>query len=298
MRTTLTSVFRDTQEGIQLASERLAEFQRQVSSGRRMDLPSDDPTSASAAVREHAELSTIERYTKASETTSSRLTVVDSVLTNIVERLSAAQTFAMSARGTSVTATQRTTAGQQLRGIRDALFEDMNTAFSGVHLFSGTASTTPPFVRNPDGSVSAYQGNTETASIGVDRGRDVPSTFDGSALTQGSDAADVFSVFSDLITAVEGGDSEAVSEGMLGLQRAFERATSLQSRVGTDLQTLDSNVLRLGALKRGAAGRLSSLEDTNLVAAISGMTESETAYKAALAAAGKVANISLLDYLK
>jgi len=298
MRTTLTGVFRDTQAGIERASDRLAEFQRQVSSARRVDSPSDDPAGVAAAVREHAELATIERYTKASATTTSRLTVADTVLSNIVERLSAAQSAAMSARGSTAGVAQRTAATQQLVGIRNALFEDMNTAFGGVHLFSGTATTTPPYARNPDGSVGAYQGNTSVASIDVDRGRAVQATFDGSTLAQGSDAADVFSTFADLIAAVESGDTDGIGAGMEGLQRAFVRATTLQSRVGSDLQALDSGVLRLGTLKRGTTARLSTLEETNMMEAIAGMTQSETAYKAALAAAGRVAQVSLLDYLK
>lgn len=298
MRTTLTGVFRDTQAGIERASDRMAEFQRQVASARRVDAPSDDPTGVAAAVREHAELATIERYTRSSATTNSRLMVTDTVLTDIVDRLSAAQSAAMSARGTTASATQRTKAAQQLAGIRDSLFEDLNTSFGGVHLFSGTASTTPPFARNPDGSIAAYQGNTSVASIDVDRDRSVQATFDGSALAQGSDPADVFSTFTDLIAAVESGDNDAIGTGMESLQRAFVRTTSLQSRVGSDLQALDSNVLRLGTLKRGTTARLSTLEETNMVEAIAGMTQSETAYKAALAAAARVANISLLDYLK
>jgi flagellar hook-associated protein 3 FlgL len=84
---------------------------------------------------------------------------------------------------------------------------------------------------------------------------------------------------------------------MDALKRAFDRAVSTQSKVGTDENAVADEESRLDAMRRAAAARLSSEEDTNMAAAITGLSAADTAHKAALGAAATINKLSLLDYL-
>jgi flagellar hook-associated protein 3 FlgL len=297
MRTTLNGSYRLATEGLETASERLADFQRQVTTGKRISAPSEDPSAAVQIVREHAEVATVERYSRAANSVGSRLAVMDTVLSDIVEKLGNAQTQAMNAVGT-VDQARRDATAQQLKSISDALFEDFNSSFNGSQIFSGNRSTTAPYFRNPNGSVSAYQGNTSAVNVDVDRGRSVGVSLAASDIAQGSDAVDVFTTLSNMVTAAQAGDSPTLTDGIATLKRAFARATVAQNRVGSDMNVVEDEKLRLDDLRRASTTRLSKVEDTNMVEAISGMTQAETAYRAALGAASTVASTSLMDYLK
>jgi flagellar hook-associated protein 3 FlgL len=297
MRTTLNSSYRMASEGMEQTAERLADFQRQVTTGKRISAISDDPSGTLQMLREKAEIGTVERYSRAANNVGSRLQVMDTVMSDIIDKLSAAQSTAMSATGTTDPARQ-VAAAQQLAAIRDSLFENFNSSFQGAQVFSGTASKTPPFTRNPDGSVSAYQGNTAEMSVDVDRGRSVKVTFAASDITQGSDPVDIFTTLQSMITAAQNGNSAGLTSGIDALKSAFTRATTAQSRIGNDLNVAAEETLRLDDMKRASTTRLAKVEDANMVEAISGMTQAETAYRAALGAASTLAKTSLMDYLK
>jgi len=97
---------------------------------------------------------------------------------------------------------------------------------------------------------------------------------------------------------VRAGDAAGMDAGMQALDRMFDRLATAQGRVGADLRTIDEQKLRLDQLKRSSASRLSSLEDTNLAEAITGMAQADAAYRAALGAVNAVTRMSLMDYLR
>lgn len=298
MRTTFNAMYREAGAGIETASERLSEFQRQVSTGRRIEKPSDDPSGTSTAIAEHAAIATVEQYSRAATSVGSRLTVIDTLLSDMVDKISSASTAAMSARGTTQTPAQREAAALQLEAARDALFDDFNASFQGAYVFGGASATVPPFVKDGAGAVQPYAGSTTEVRVDVDRNRAVTTAINGEAIARGSSADDVFAVLDDLIAAARSGDSAALGAGSAGLQEALKRVTTAQSRLGADMGIIDDQQLRLGQMKIAAMARLDKVEAANMAEAITGMRQAETAYEAALGAVGAVTRVSLMDYLK
>jgi flagellar hook-associated protein 3 FlgL len=283
---------------IERTSLELAERQRQVSSGLRLQAPSDDPTSAVGAITEHATLGAIDRYRAATDSSESRLKVVDTVLGDIVDKLTLAQASATSALGDTATPAQREATARELASIRDALFGDFNTNFRGVFVFAGTNSTIAPYQRNPNQTVGAYQGNSTTNSVDIDRSSSVQVTFDGGSIAQGSDPRDVFTILETLRTDILAGNSAAIETGIADLKKVFDRTVSAQTEVGTDETSLVNERAKLSDEHLAAQARLSTLEDANMVEAISAMNRADTGYRAALGAAATISRVSLLDYLK
>jgi flagellar hook-associated protein 3 FlgL len=296
LRVTFNGQFRDATTNVERASERLLQFQRQVSSGRRLDRVSDDPSGASAALGERTKIAQVDQFTRTTDSAYSRLTVIDTVLSDIVTKLTAAQVAATSALGTTPTDAQRTAAAEQLDGLKAALLDDFNTSLQGNYLFAGTKSTTKPYVAS-GGTVAAYAGSSTEIQVDIEQDRAVTVSFDGGAITKGSDTTDVFAIMDGLIAAVNASDSTAINSGITALQNVFGRVTAAQSRVGAAMQTLDAEKLRLSATKLASSERLSKLEDANMAEAITGMQQADTAYKAALGAAAAAAKVSLMDYL-
>jgi flagellar hook-associated protein 3 FlgL len=298
MRVTDSARLSATTAGLAKAAERLLEFQRQVSTGKRISRPSDDPSAVSTTILERGSQASIGRYLEAADSARSRLTTTDTVLSNLIEQLSASQVTILGARGTIRTPAQREIAAQDLEQLRDAVLRDLNTTFRGGHIFGGAQGTTPPYVKNNLGVVSAYQGSTVEVSVDVSKEHEVAVVFDGESLAKGTDTDDIFVVFDKAIAAVRAGDETEMSNALAGLGRAFDRATALQGRVGASLRSIDEDVLQLQQADRASTARVSSLEDANIAAAISGMTQAETTYRAALGVAAQLNRLSLMDYLK
>ena len=297
LRVTFDVQHRHTLADINAANARLLEFQRQVTSGKRVERPSDDPSAASTAAVERGTLAATDQYAATADSAKARLTVADSVLSDLITQLSSAQVTLLASRGSTMTPAQREARAQELEVLRDAMMQDLNTSFRGTYLFGGAAASTRPYSKDGAGVVSPYQGSTLEVSVDIDTGLEVPVAFNGEAVAKGSEVDDLFVVMDRAIAAARSGDVDALNTASGDLERAFERTTTMQSRVGASLRAVEDGKLRLGEEARATQARISSLEDANMAAAVTGMTQAETVYRAALAAAAQLQRASLMDYL-
>lgn len=297
MRITFGSMYREANLAIQHATEDMLTRQREVASGRRVSKPSDDPSASSFVVVETGAVAETERYESSGDSAEARLTVMDALLDDVLRKLTSAQTSIMSARGVSGTPATRNAAALDLAGLRDSVLEDLNTPFQGTFVFGGAAGTTVPYTKTAPGVVGPYAGSTRDVAAEIDRGRFVTIAADGSAIAQGSDAQDVFAVFADAITAVLAGDEPGMSAALDGLARAFDRATTAQSRVGADLRSIAEQRLRLSGARLASETEIANLRDADMAESITGMQRAEQAYQAALGAAARGTQRSLFDYL-
>jgi flagellar hook-associated protein 3 FlgL len=296
MRVTFGSIFRNGLVDINRTAADLERRQREVSSGRRIHLPSDDPSAMAAAMGERVEMATLDSFTQTTDSVESRLMVVDGVYTEIINRITGAQSKAAAGRSTILTQTQRDALAGEIRGASSAILTAVNTSYRGMYLFSGGQSLTPPYAAGPP--VSGYQGDGLVQSVDVARDRAVQVTFDGNAVMQGSAATDIFQTLEALAVAVETGDMAGVDAGMAALSAGFDRVTNAQTQVGIELARLPEDRARLDTQRRAADARRASVEDANLAESISALTQADAAHRAALGALANVGRQSLMDYLK
>lgn len=293
MRVTFNTTFNNGIFDLEAAASRLAEWQRQVSSQKRIEVPSDNPSAAASVILENSQLSAIDQYTETTDSVDSRLKVADTFMSDLISNITHAQTTAAAGRSTILRPEQREALALEMRSVRDAILQDFNVQYRGQYLFSGTESLTRPFVKDGSGAVQAYAGNSSVQHLDIDRNRTVAVTLDGGAV-----AGNLFDALESLASAIASGDGAQMDTGITDLNAAFRRATTAQSGIGATLSDLDENRLRLGQERLASLERRSKLEDANLAEAVSRMQEADTAYRAALAAVSTTSRLSLMDYLR
>ena len=298
MRVTFKTLHDQGTAGIEGASTRMLNAQKQVSSGRRIEKPSDDPSAAATSVVERTNLAGTEQYQKAANSVLSRLTVADTVMSDIIDKLTAAQSQVLAAQGNPRSDEERETAAQALLALREAIFEDLNTSFRGTFIFGGAAGTVRPYSKNVSGAIDPYAASTREVQIDVDSDQSITVAFDGDWLARGTDADNVFTVLDQAVTAARSGDSAGLQTSMDALERAFARATELQSRVGAGMKTVEDQTTRLTQIRISGQSRIAELENVDMADAITRMGQADAAYRAALGAASKIASVSLIDYLR
>jgi flagellar hook-associated protein 3 FlgL len=155
----------------------LLTVQNQISTGKRVITPSDDP--ASAAIIQQLQKTLAQRDSYATNLTSatSQLGEVDSTLGDLTNLLQQAQTIASANVGSDVTATQRQAAAEVIKSISSQVFSLANKKFNGVYLFGGDRSTTPPFV-DSDGSIK-FVGSSNLLQNSFDDSSVLPFMVDG-----------------------------------------------------------------------------------------------------------------------
>jgi len=295
VRVTFNGNFQSGLAAINQAAEQFNQSQWQVATGKRLRAPSDDPAAAQGAIQQQAEIGALDSYSRASNGATARLSVLDSALGDIVDRLTQAMTAAEGVHGSIADQTQRDSASVTLGGIRDAIARDINSTYNGQYVFSGSKSDAQSYLYTAGAWV--YQGNATPMTVDVGRGRAVSLAVDGQTILQGTDTTDVLTVLDGLVTATQTGDNTATQTGIDALKRAFDRATRAQSQVGADEASVSDGQQRLASLRLAATTRLSQAQDANLADAITSMNRAQTTYQAALGAVSTAAKVSLLDYL-
>jgi flagellar hook-associated protein 3 FlgL len=295
MRVTFNSI-NDGLAAINTAAARLDRAQDQVATGRRLRAASDDPAAAARAIDHRAEIGTLDAYTRAADSAAARLSAIDTLLGDIIEKISRAKATVAGARGSVVPPAAREAAARELEGLRDGILGDINTTVRGTALFAGAEAQATPYALV--GGVWTYQGDQTNVAVDIGPNRSVTTALDGQAIVQGADATDLLTAVDTLIAAVRAGDQAGMDAGMQALDRAFDRAVRAQSQVGADLHGVEEEQQELSALTLASRTRLSRDEDANLAQAITEMNQAEAAYRAALGAVGTAGRLSLMDYLR
>jgi len=295
MRVTFRAID-DGLAAITTAAGQFAKAQHQVATGKRMRTASDDPGAALRVVEGKTEIGAIDSYTRSADTALSRIVVMDTVMSSIVDKITDGQRIIAKARGNTADTPARLAMAAEIQGVRDGLLSDVNTAFRGTYLFGGGEAKQTPYVNIAGTWI--YQGDGSAVTVDIGKGRSATIAISAESITKGLDPDDIFKVLDDMVAAVQAPDEAALAAGMDALTRMFDRAVRAQSIVGVDEAAIEEEKQRLTDLRLASLQRVSVDEDVNVAVAITEMNQADTAYRAALQAVGASSKVSLLDYLR
>lgn len=160
----------------------LAATQNQVSTGKRINVASDDPAGAGRVISLNHILAANTQYTANIDAASTRLDTAQSTLNAVNDLYNSARDLTLQALNGSLADSDRQAIATQLTQMRDQLLQMANTTdATGQALFAGTSSNTVPFLKNADGSVS-YAGNDGQPRASIGAGLTVPTGESGSAI--------------------------------------------------------------------------------------------------------------------
>jgi flagellar hook-associated protein 3 FlgL len=294
MRITQSMQYESFLQNLQLTQERAFKAQQQVSSGKKVATPSDDPVATTDILRLHGESNEDDQYSQNLTFAKSKLQLTDGVLDSIEQIVERARTLAQSSFS-SPTTTATSAYSTEVTSLRDQLVTAANTTFAGRYIFGGTVTTQPPYVKNPDSSVT-YNGNSQGMPIQISRSATVETQVPGSDLFSGS--VNVFDVLADLATAIDAGDHDGINTQIQKLEQVTDVISVARTKVGSALNLTTNTESDLSAAKLSRDTQLSTKEAADLAAAISELTASQNSMQATLAVGAKISQLSLLDYLK
>lgn len=138
-----------------------AMFRQQVMAGsmRRVNSYADDPRAVSTIQRYDALIAQNSEYI--GNVTRSRILVdaSDTALQSVSDILAGTRVIALRESSALATETSMGTSVVEVDNLINQLLDMLNTSVEGTHIFAGTKTNAPPFVRNGDNVV--YQGNDE-----------------------------------------------------------------------------------------------------------------------------------------
>jgi flagellar hook-associated protein 3 FlgL len=292
MRVTTIESYQNLLNSIQTIQRRMQQDQLEITSGNKINQPSDDPAGAADVVRLTGEKTEIDQYTSNAAAAQERLNYTDSVLGNVQTMIQRIITLGESAIS-STSAPSAYTA--EIDTLRAQLVSTANTNYQGTYLFGGTVADKPPYAVQPDQSV-AYQGNSNAPSVQVSRSSTLQTQIPGNQVFSGS--VNVFDSIKQLSDAITAGDKSAIQAQVNNLQRFYDSMSTVRSQIGSLSNQSQAVQSDLQSYELARAADQSRVQSADLAQATTDFTQTETALQAAMAVGAKISQISLLDYVK
>jgi flagellar hook-associated protein 3 FlgL len=155
----------------------LLEVQNELSTGKRLTVPSDDPGDATLAQQLRKTLESRIAYADNLRYASSHLSEVDSTMSSLTDLLRQAQTIASANVGSDVTADQRKAAAAVVENLYNQAMSLGNRQVSGTYLFAGDKGNVAPFA--PEFGGMRFVGSEQTLSNTFDESMILPFMVDG-----------------------------------------------------------------------------------------------------------------------
>jgi flagellar hook-associated protein 3 FlgL len=130
----------------------LDNYYTQMSSGKKIQVPSDDPLIASRALRYRTTLSDTTQYSENVEQANSWLEITSSALGNMTSILTRMRELCTEGASDTYTQTDREKILAEYTSLTEQLENEMNTTYMGRYVFSGYKTNTPPISENDDGT--------------------------------------------------------------------------------------------------------------------------------------------------
>ena len=168
-------------------NERLSKLMEQMSTQKRVNVPSDDPVAATRLVQLNREQSAIKQYQSNITTVSGTLSVQESHIQAMSDSLLAINDKLLSANNSTYSEKDMSGYGAELSTMLDSLVDSLNAKNeNGSYLFSGTKTDTKPVVLDEATGKYVYQGNDGTRettianSVTIQENTNVASAFSSS----------------------------------------------------------------------------------------------------------------------
>ncbi|WP_323752554.1 flagellar hook-associated protein FlgL [Marinobacter sp.] len=152
----------------------LLKTQQQISTGKKVNSPSDDPVAAARILKLDQDLSRIETYQRNADLADNRLQQEESALSSAIDIIQRVRELTVQAGNGSLAANDRESISSELKERLGQLADIANTRdASGEYIFSGFQGNTPAFGQN-DAGAWVYQGDEGQRVLEIDDGVTVP----------------------------------------------------------------------------------------------------------------------------
>ncbi len=321
MRISTQMMYEQNMRGVTNAQSEWLRYGEQMSTGKRVNRPSDDPIAASQAVVLSQAQAQNSQYALARTFATQKISLEENVLTQVTTAIQSAQEKIVYAGNGTLSDDDRASLATDLQGIRDQILNLANsTDGNGRYIFAGYKTEAAPYT-DTAGTVT-YGGGDKAVTQNVDAARTMvightgdqvfnhitsnakpePTAEDG---TTPDSETDLFKMLDTAIAALNkpaaeltDTEKDAIDKTNRGLNNSLNNVLTVRAELGTQLSELDK-LDSLGSDRAlGQSQQMSSLVDVDWNATISSYTMQQAALQASYKAFTDMQGMSLFQLNK
>ncbi len=281
-----------TQYQMNSAYDQMARAQTVLASGKRINSPADDPIGATTALELQGNLAELNQFSSTASDALNWMQTTDSAYNDVGDVLQQVRTLAVQAANGTLSQDERQAMAASVGQLLQQAVQSANATYDGRYVLAGYQTGTSPFV--VANGVVTYHGDSGSIQQEVSPGQMMQINMPGNAALPA-----VFSSMTQLqrdlqagnTAAIGGADLQAIDDAHAGLLVA-------QATVGTGTNRLQAIQQALQSRQTTTTGQVSQIVDADMAQAAIDFSSRQATYQAALSAASRVIQPSLLEFLK
>lgn len=284
---------------------RMNNLQNQLSTGRKINAPSDDPVGITFSMRYRTELAANDQYQRNVDSAISSLEYVDTTLGQAGEVMQRIRELAVQGATDTNPQTARDAIKNEVKQLYDQLLSIGNSRFNGKYMFNGEKTDIQPYptaaLTDGEDVVKAQDTNTDNAEVlfHVGAGIQMPvnitgATFFGEAGTDNN----AFQAISDLYYSLDEGNTAGVSDALGKLEERIDAMLQTRSEVGARMNRIELIQDRLVDIDTNLQTLQSKTEDADIAEVITNLKMGENVYQSSLSVGASLIKPSLVDFLR
>ncbi len=294
---------------------RLDKKQMQVSTGKRIHVPSDDPVAISRSLKIKSDLSELEQFDRNVDDTISFLETSELAIKNVGEALQRLRELTVQASNGVLEDEDTAKLREEVSEIKNQIINLANTTYSGKYIFSGKKTDqklldedgnyeidlTDMFATTSvDDRISFEVGINEKIEINT-LGFDIfdlnPSIAGGKGVAE-DDAAGIISMIDNIMTNLTAGNTAALSQNIEDVDDYINLNLTARSEIGAKMNRMELVKERIADDKINYSNLQSQLEDADMGEVIMQLLNEENVYNASLSVGARIIQPTLLDFLR
>lgn len=272
----------------------LDKYQSQLSTGHRINKPSDDPVGVINALRYSTNINESEEYINNIDTARDFLNTTDSSLGNVSEILQRAnELLVRGITGTNSDTSQESIA-TEIRQLAEQIKVIANTTYGTKYIYGGTNVTEEPFTS------TGWVGNDKQLTLEIGVGVTVAVNSNMGDFFYNADPANpgAYQLLNDIADNLDSSDTTALNTNLTQLQTGLDNLNQERAIIGAKVNRLDLQENRLETTSANYTELLSKAQDADMAEVIMNLKMQESVYKASLEAGSRIILPTLADYLR
>lgn len=288
---------------------RMDKFQNQLATGKKIQVPSDDPVVAARALKLRTDVAEVSQYQSNVKDAESWLDITETALGQVGDVLQRARELAVQAANGTNTPSDTQKIQAEVQQLKNQIAHLANSTYAGRYIFSGFQTDLPVMDTNGDFTISINKSENIKYEIGIgddievnvtagDVFNDPADANSGNAVTGAAPANGMIDHFNNFINALTTANSAGLSAAISNMDMDMENVLRIRADVGARQNRLDLTSNRLDSDNLNFTKLMSDNEDVDMAATIMNLTNEENVYKASLAGGARVIQPTLIDFLR
>lgn len=299
MRVASNSVSENILSQIQKLATQQSKLQTQVSTGKKLSQPEDDPAAVGRVLGLQSEQRRVSQYennaSRASEISTASYAGLQAIK-KVSSRVSEIATL-----GTGVLSSSQTEAyAAEVNQLLEQTLQLANSKFENDYLYSGTNVGVQPYTVTRDtttGDVDTilYNGNSSQQQIQLSESATVSPGTTGDTNQSLKDFMDQLVQLRDALNV---GDTTTITSVQTGLTTSEDSIVSSLAEAGAVQTRIEAYQTQLKDRSNDIEKLISGEADADITSSVVKLSQTQTAYQAALQSSASIMKTSLLDYIK